>query len=100
VRRLDYSVPDQSARVLVNGAEAGLWTEPPGSDAVDRWRDSRFTIPAAFTAGQSVVQVQLQSLGAGRGSWTEFRYGIYSLVGGQEVKTDELDIGDLSSGSA
>jgi hypothetical protein len=97
VRRMDYGIPDQRARVLVNGAYAGDWFDR-GSDTNFRWRDSSFDIPPAMTTGKSSIAVKMQFMSSGV-DWNEFAYWAYSQVGGNTVLADTLDVGNAASES-
>ncbi len=94
-RRLDFGVPDQTAEVYVDGQLIGVWTDA-GSNSVDRWRDSSFEVPVAFTAGKSQVLVSVRDLPGGS-DWTEFRYWADSRFVGTTVRTDALDVGRAAS---
>ncbi|WP_214365095.1 DUF2961 domain-containing protein [Pseudonocardia sp. H11422] len=94
-RRSDHGVADQRARVLVDGAVVGEWSDP-GRDRTHRWRDSCLAVPSAFTAGRSAVTVRVECVPAAAG-WTEFGYRAYSTVGGTAVLSDTVDVGDPAS---
>ena len=94
-RRLDYSVANQSATVLVDGQEVGMWSDP-GSDKVRQWRNSRFVIPGAFTAGKSSIHVAIR-FASSEIDWNEFHYWVDSRVAGEPQRTDELDVGNAAS---
>jgi len=95
VRRFDFAVGNQVANVYVDGALVGPWSDP-GSDASYHWRDSEFTIPAAFTTNKSAVTIKV-SFVSSDDDWNEFYYWVYSVSGGATNLTDALDVGDAAS---
>jgi hypothetical protein len=95
VRRMDYGIANQRARVLVNGGYVGDWFDS-GSDSNFRWRDSSFDIPPAVTAGKSSIAVKVQFVSSVV-DWNEFAYWAYSQMGGKAVLTDTLDVANASS---
>ena len=97
-RRMDFGVPDQRARVRVDGVPAGEWFDA-GSDGSYRWRDSSFAIPTAMTAGRSTITVRVEYVSSGI-DWNEFRYQAHSTVGGTVALTDTLDVADPASEAA
>jgi hypothetical protein len=97
VRRMDYGIADQRARVLVNGAYAGDWFDS-GSDSNFRWRDSSFDIPPAMTTGKSSIVVKVQFVSSAI-DWNEFAFWAYSQMGGKAVLTDTMDVANASSES-
>nr|WP_275403954.1 DUF2961 domain-containing protein [Pseudonocardia acidicola] len=94
-RRTDHGVADQRARVVVDGADAGEWSDP-GRDRAYRWRDSSFDVPSSITAGRSAITVRLEDVLPGN-EWTEFGYRAYSTVDDTAVLSDTLDVGDPAS---
>jgi hypothetical protein len=61
-RRTDFGVADQRALVWIDGKPIGEWRDF-GSDSIDRWRESRFVIPAvAVPQGASSINVSIQFL--------------------------------------
>jgi hypothetical protein len=95
VRRLDYGIANQKANVYVNGALVGTWFDA-GGDGSYRWRDDSFSIPSSFTAGKSSITVKVAFVSSSL-DWNEFYYWIYSTVGGTNVLTDSLNVGNSSS---
>jgi hypothetical protein len=95
VRRTDYGVPDQRARVRVDGALVGDWFDP-GADPSYRWRDSSFALPPASTSGKTAVTVRVEFVSSGI-DWNEFRYQAICTTGSVETVTDTLDVADPSS---
>jgi hypothetical protein len=98
VRRLDYGIANQKANVFVDGALVGQWFDA-GGDGSYRWRDDSFSIPSSFTAGKSSITVKVVFVSSSL-DWNEFYYWIYSTVGGTNVLTDSLDVGNSASESA
>ncbi len=97
VRRLDYGIADQKANVFVDGALVGQWFNS-GGDGTYRWRDDSFNIPASFTAGKSSITVKVAFVSSSL-DWNEFYYWIYSTVGGTNVLTDSMNVGNTVSES-
>jgi hypothetical protein len=96
-RRLDYSIADQRGNVYVDGVLAGEWhTE---GQAGGYFLDDTFEIPGALTAGKSGVAVRIQFISSAI-DWNEFRYWVDSIVGGEPMRTDELDVGDETDEAA
>ncbi|GAB3743024.1 DUF2961 domain-containing protein [Microlunatus parietis] len=63
LRRLsDQAEPYQTARVSVDGKDAGLWRQPLGN-ATRRWLDDSHPLPAALTAGKTSITVILEPTG-------------------------------------
>ncbi|WP_144127294.1 DUF2961 domain-containing protein [Catellatospora sichuanensis] len=77
-RSADQQSPGQQAAVTVDGVSAGTWLQPLGN-STHRWLADEFTLPAAFTAGKSTINVTLTPV-AGSPSWTAARYDALSLV--------------------
>ncbi|MFK4088045.1 DUF2961 domain-containing protein [Kribbella sp. NPDC020789] len=75
-RTSDQKVAGQSAKVFVNGKEAGTWLQPLGN-ANQRWLDDNFQLPAALTFGRSTLDIELRPISPG---WTASRYVVQSLV--------------------
>src|SRR5579859_5349853 len=98
VRRLDYGIANQKANVFVDGALVGQWFDA-GGDGSYRWRDDSFSIPSSFTAGKNSITVKVAFVSSSL-DWNEFYYWIYSTVGGTNVLTDSLNVGNSASESA
>ncbi|MFC5260526.1 DUF2961 domain-containing protein [Kribbella qitaiheensis] len=75
-RTSDQNVGWQSAKVVVNGKEAGTWLQPLGNGR-QRWLDDNFQLPAALTFGRTNLTVELQPSGP---SWTAASYVVQSSV--------------------
>ena len=56
----------------MNGAFAGVWRSTE-INAVLRWADLEFEIPAGLTAGRSTLDVELDA-GASPSPWTAYEY--------------------------
>jgi hypothetical protein len=97
VRRLDYGIANQKANVFVDGALVGQWFDA-GGDGSYRWRDDSFSIPSSFTAGKSSITVKVAFVSSSL-DWNGFYYWIYSTVGGTNVLTDSLNVGNTASES-
>jgi hypothetical protein len=76
-RRFDQGIASQKAEVYVDGALVGIWSVA-GGNAIHRWRDSEFMIPASFTSGKSTLQIKVQFLSSSN-DWNEFHYWLYTL---------------------
>jgi len=98
VRRLDYGIANQTARIYVDGAQVGIWANA-GVDGGNRWRDESFSIPQVFTAGKNSITIKVEFISSAI-DWNEFTYWAYSTVGGTDQLTDTLDVGNSSSESS
>ena len=98
VRRLDYGIGNQKARVRVDGEVAGEWFDA-GSDAADKWRDSTFALPPALTRGKRSILVRIEFVSSDF-DWNEFRYWVRCRRGDQERETDVVDVGQPASEQA
>jgi hypothetical protein len=78
-RRMDYSVLNQKAEVFVNGTLVGTWYDA-GENTTLSWRDSDFEIPAAYTQGQSSLNIGIVFDNTGGTAWTEYDYWAYSYL--------------------
>lgn len=97
-RRLDYGIADQKAGVYVDGAYIGDWFAA-GSDSVDHWRDSSFTLPASATTGKASITVRIVFVSASV-DWNEFTYWVTSILSGGSKQTDQLDVGNRADEAA
>jgi hypothetical protein len=68
----------QSARVYINGADAGVWLQPLGN-RWQRWLDDFFEAPAALTRGSKELDVRLVPV-SGSPAWTAAHYEALSYV--------------------
>lgn len=97
-RRFDYGIGNQKANVSVNGQLVGTWFDS-GSDTVNHWRNSSFSIPSSFTANKSSITITITFVSSDN-DWNEFYYWAYSVVGGNNTQTDTLDVGNSASETA
>ncbi|HEY0639064.1 MAG TPA: DUF2961 domain-containing protein [Pseudonocardiaceae bacterium] len=74
----DQQAAFQSARVLVDGVDAGAWHQPLGN-GTQRWLSDGFVLPRAATAGRTAVTVTLRPV-AGAPAWAAASYVVDSLV--------------------
>jgi hypothetical protein len=95
VRRLYYRTPNQLGNVYVDGTLVGQWFTPDGLTGT--WLDASFWIPPSLTAGKSAITVKCEYVSSDYDWWNEFYYWVYSLVGPQQVLTDQLDVGNTAS---
>ena len=109
VRRLDYSIGDQTADVYVDGTFVGRWSSPGSAEAFN-WRDTYFDIPGEHTAGKESLRIRVEFVSS-QLDWNEFYYWIYARPvadadgttdadhphGPGLVLTDALDVGDAAS---
>ncbi|WP_243789917.1 glycoside hydrolase family 172 protein [Saccharopolyspora gloriosae] len=95
VRRSDPQVADQVASLSVDGAPAGEWRSGPA--APGGWAVQAIDVPAELTAGKSSVEVASRFVSSSL-DVNEFRYDVQSLVNGEWVRTDVLDVGPAHPG--
>ena len=72
----DQNVAGQSAKVIVNGKDAGIWLQPLGNN-LQRWLDDNYQLPAALTFGKTKLTIELQPTGP---AWTAASYVVQSSV--------------------
>lgn len=89
-RRLDPTIGNQRAKVLVDGADAGEWAPLPVTPG--RWVDEYVDIPAALTAGRSSITVQDVFVSSDL-DFNVFSYWADSTVAGTTRRTDTIDVG-------
>src|SRR5690606_33648982 len=77
------------ANVYVDGEQVGTWDPVEPSTG---WVSQTVDLPASVTAGKSEITVRNEFVSAGI-DYSEFRYWVDSVVGGEPVRTDELDVG-------
>ncbi|SFS54479.1 glycoside hydrolase family 172 protein [Saccharopolyspora flava] len=90
IRRFDPQVADQVASLTVNGQPVGEWRS--GAAAPGQWGVQSLDVPAELTAGQSSIDVENRFVSSSL-DVNEFRYDVQSLVNGEWVRTDVLDLG-------
>jgi len=88
-RRFDTISTEQRANVYVDGEQVGTWDPVEPSTG---WVSQTVDLPASVTAGKSEITVRNEFVSAGI-DYSEFRYWVDSVVGGEPVRTDELDVG-------
>jgi hypothetical protein len=96
-RRLDQSVADQVADVLVNGTRVTQWTALPQNSG--HYVDQSVDLPASVTAGKSQLTITNRFVSSAV-DFDEFTYWADSQVGGSPKRTDTVDVGNPSSESA
>ncbi|GAB2655445.1 DUF2961 domain-containing protein [Kribbella swartbergensis] len=75
-RTSDQNTAGQSARVIVNGKDAGTWLQPLGNDR-QRWLDDNYQLPPSLTFGRTKLDIEFRPTGP---SWTASAYVVQSLV--------------------
>ncbi|MGO1561404.1 MAG: DUF2961 domain-containing protein, partial [Actinomycetaceae bacterium] len=90
-RRWDSTSGNQHATITVDGEPAGEWEPVAGNPG--QWSDQTVEIPAELTAGRSEITVT-NTFVAATIDFNEFRYWADSMVDGELVRTDELDVGN------
>lgn len=96
-RRMDYTIGNQTADVYVDGAYVGQWSTP--GHAVNKWLDSTFEIPSAYTSGKATLSILIDFVSSDN-DWNEFYYWVESVVSGAVEVSDELDVGDADDEAA
>ncbi|WP_020390567.1 DUF2961 domain-containing protein [Kribbella catacumbae] len=76
-RTSDQNLAGQSAKVFVDGKEAGTWLQALGNDR-QRWLDDNYQLPAASTLGRTKLTIELRPAGAT--PWTAAGYVVQSSV--------------------
>lgn len=94
-RRFDPQVADQVGGLAVDGQPAGEWRS--GAAAPGQWGVQSVEVPPELTAGQSTIDVANQFRSSSV-DVNEFRYDVESLVNGEWVRTDVLDLGPSHPG--
>ncbi len=89
-RRFDRQIGHQVARLLVDGQRVGTWRS--GAPAKGLWGVQAIEVPASITAGKSSLRVSNRFVSSDL-DFNEFRYDVHSLVNGEWVRTDVLDLG-------
>jgi hypothetical protein len=88
-RTFDYGMPDQRARLYIDGEPAGTWYSAGsfmGNDRYGhsrRWRQEELPLPRHLTEGRSSVRIEVRfepTADPPNHEWTEFEYELYSLV--------------------
>lgn len=94
VRRLNYGIANQKARVYVDGVDAGIWFDEGASSVGDAWMNSEFIIPSNLVGTKTSVVVKIEFISSAI-DWNEFRYWMYCDGG----LTDEFDVRNTESES-
>lgn len=94
-RRFDPRVANQVAGLYVDGRPAGQWRS--GAAAPGQWADQTIEVPGSLIRGKSTVHLSNQFVSSPV-DVNEFRYDVQSLVNGQWVRTDALDLGPSHPG--
>lgn len=89
-RRFDAQIGDQVGNLSVDGQPVGQWRSGPA--APGQWGVQTLDVPASVTAGKSSIAVDNRFVSSSL-DFNEFRYDVHSLVNGQWVRTDVLDLG-------
>jgi hypothetical protein len=90
-RRFDAGIGNQRADVLVDGVKVAEWTPSPAVGGC-RWADETVDLPASATAGKSKITIRNAFVSSDL-DVNEFLYTVDSVVGGQSVQTDKVDVG-------
>ena len=96
-RRLGTRVGKQRARVLVDGEVVAEWEPLPASGSGE-WRDQTIRIPGAVTAGRSTLTIRNEFVSS-TNDFNAFAYWVDSVVEGETIRTDSVDIGPQSRAS-
>ena len=95
IRRTDFGVGNQKARIYVDGIDAGIW-ENLGFDSDNRWADKEFVITKDKIAeGKESITIKVEFMSSDI-DWNEFYY--WMLSDGQ--LTDELDVSNSTDESS
>jgi hypothetical protein len=97
VRRFDANSAQQVATTTVDGEAGPRWAAT--DDAAGVWSYQTLELPASLTAGKSSITVANTFVSATI-DWNEFHYWVDSVVDGEDVRTDELDVGPSAAGLA
>lgn len=95
VRRYDPQVADQVGQLHVDGQPAGQWNSGPARPG--QWGVQSLDVPSELTSGQSTVDLANTFTSSSK-DFNEFRYDVQSLVNGQWVRTDVMDVGPSHPG--
>ena len=89
-RRLDTTIGNQRADVLVDGTKVAEWAPLPAAGGA--WADQTVTLPASATQGKSEITIRNEFVSSDL-DFNEFHYWVDSIVGGVAERTDEVDLG-------
>jgi hypothetical protein len=94
-RRLDAEVGNQHADILVDGRPVAQWAPLPRQPGC-RWADQVVDLPSSATAGKSLITIRNRFVSSDDG-FNEYTYWVDSLVGGDAIRTDTVDVGPEST---
>jgi len=95
-RRLDPGVGNQVANVAVNGDIVVRWA-PNAPNGSGQWLDESVDLPANLTAGKTQITIT-NTFVSSELDFNEFTYWADSVVNGTNVRTDQLQVGNVSDG--
>lgn len=90
-RRLDAEVGAQVADVYVDGQRVAQWAPNPTQSGCT-WANESVNLPASATAGKSKITIRNVFVSSSN-DFNEFTYWVDSMVNGQPVRTDTVDVG-------
>ncbi|GAB3284336.1 glycoside hydrolase family 172 protein [Parasphingorhabdus pacifica] len=90
VRRFDPQIAHQVADMRVDGVHAGQWRS--GERAPGEWGVQSIEVTPELTGGKESVEISNHFVSSSL-DVNEFRYDVHSLVDGEWVRTDVLDLG-------
>ncbi|MEU4477920.1 glycoside hydrolase family 172 protein [Micromonospora sp. NPDC023966] len=94
-RRLDAEVGNQRADIVVDGEPVAQWAPLPRQPSC-RWADQAVNLPASATAGKSEITIR-NRFASSDDDFNEFTYWVDSLVAGDAVRTDTVNVGPEST---
>lgn len=95
IRRCDFGIGNQKAKVYVNGTEAGIW-DNEGVNVHSRWADKEFVIPSNLVAEEKTsIQIKLEFVSSDI-DWNDFHFWLLS----DGKCTDELNVNNTQSESS
>ena len=87
LRRIsDQTKPYQSVAVTIDGEAAGVWSQPLGNDS-RRWLDDFYQLPAALTAGKTMITVGLTPSDGGPAWNAATYYALSRLVSAPDTES-------------
>jgi len=95
IRRYDGGIGNQRASILVDGTDTGVDWEPVPSVGSFSFELQTAELPAAATAAKGEIVVR-NAFVSSDNDFNEFTYFVESLVGGEWVQTDVVDVGPQS----
>jgi Protein of unknown function (DUF2961) len=90
-RRLDPSIGNQVANVLVDGVQVAQWTAMAAVTS-GPWADQTVSLPASSTAGKSTITIRNAFVSSNL-DFNEFTYFVDQQVGGVWSRADTIDVG-------